>query len=61
MICVFPNNLDGVFVGTHRAIGAQPVENRAHCLVCFGGKTWFHGQTRVGYIVLDTHREMVLR
>ena len=58
---VLADDLDGVFVRPHRAVGAKTPELASHRSL--GGRIDLRPQIQrgVGHIIHDTHREMILR
>ena len=56
-IGVVADDLDGVFVGAHGAVAAQPPELAADHLLVGQRQRGEHGQGAVGHIVLDAHGE----
>ena len=58
---VLADDLDGVLVGAHRAVGAQPEEHRPEHIARFRGERWVHRQTRLRHIVGDAHGKVILR
>ncbi len=50
-------DLDGVLGGADRAVGAEPVEDRAHRPVGVEVEVGVDGQARAGHVVEDPHRE----
>ncbi len=59
LVRVVPDDLDGVFVGPHRAVGAQAPELAADGPAVGGDHVFPDGQGVVGHIVGDAHGEMV--
>ena len=53
------NDLDGVLVGAHGAIGPQAVEHGPEGVGVFGVEAGVHLQGVVGHVVRDAHRDMV--
>ena len=56
---VLADNLDGVLVGTHRAIGAEPIENSAYCLRILRGKGRIIVQAGMSHVIVNAHGEVV--
>ena len=61
VVGLFADDLDGVLVRAHRAVGAQAVEQRPHRARDFRGKLGVEVQAGVGDVVVDADREVVLR
>ena len=55
------DDLDRVFVGTHRAVGAQSEEERLERTGLGHRDLLAHGQRTIRHVVDDAHRELVLR
>ena len=60
VVGLFADDLDGVLVGAHGAIGAQAVEQGAHGAGLFGGEFGVVVQAGVGDVVVDADGEVVL-
>ena len=56
----FADDLDGVLVGTHGAVGAQAPELAADGALGLGEQGSAHGQGQVGHVILDADGEVVL-
>ena len=55
------DDLDGVFVGAHRSVRTESVEEGAHGVGAFGGEVLVPVQAGVGDVVVDADGEVVLR
>ena len=60
VVGLFPDDLNGVLVGAHGAIGAQAEEQRAHRARDFGGELGIVIQAGVGDVVVDPDGEVIL-
>ena len=61
VVRIFTDDLDGVLVGAHGAVGTQSVEDGAHGLGIFGRERGVNFQAGVGDVVHDAHHEVVAR
>ena len=59
LVRVVSDNLDGVFVGSHGAVGPQPPEFTTDRPVVGGNHVLPYGQGAAGHIVVDTHGKMI--
>ena len=57
---VLADDLDGVLVGAHRAVGAQAPEVAADHVLALGLEGGVVGEREVGDVVVDAHREVAL-